>query len=103
VLSPDEPHNDFIRILHAYGIVGLALYVSILGQFFRKAISMLRDPEVFPRCLARIVLLALVSVVLLSITTEPMRYPSAVWYLFALASALYCVERPKRLTEAMGV
>jgi hypothetical protein len=103
VLSSDEPHNDFIRILHAYGMVGLALYLSILGQFYRKAVSMLRDPEVFPRSLARIVLLALVSVVLLSVTTEPMRYPSAVWYLFALSSGLYCVERPREpLSEAAG-
>jgi hypothetical protein len=34
---------------------------------------------------------ALIAIVILSITTEPMRYPTAVWYLFAVGSAMFCV------------
>ena len=102
-IDANEPHSDYIRILHAYGLVGFGLYVSMLFQFFRKAIRRLGDPDAFPRAVARIVLVVLVAVVLLSITTEPMRYPSAVWYLFALVSALYCVERPSEpVREAAG-
>jgi O-antigen ligase len=92
VLSPNEPHNDYIRILHAYGIVGLVLYLSILAQFFRRAIHHLRSPDGFARSLAQIMLPILAAVLLLSLTTEPMRYPTAVWYLFALGSALFTVE-----------
>jgi O-antigen ligase len=32
----NEPHNDFIRILHAYGIVGIILYLAFFGDFCRS-------------------------------------------------------------------
>jgi hypothetical protein len=92
ILSPDEAHDDFIRILHAYGVLGLVLYVSILVQFIRKAIRGLRSDYPFARSVAMVMLPVLVAVILLSITTEPSRYPSGVWYLFALGSALFCVQ-----------
>jgi O-antigen ligase len=92
ILSPNEPHNDYIRILHAYGLVGLVLYLSILTQFFRRAIHHLHSADRFARSLARVVLPVLAAVLVLSLTTEPMRYPTAVWYLFALGSALFTVE-----------
>src|SRR5690349_2237301 len=40
VLSPNEPHNDFIRILHAYGAVGLIFYFSVLTLLFRRALQL---------------------------------------------------------------
>ncbi len=96
VLSPNEPHNDYIRILHAYGLLGLVLYVSILIQFFRRAIHHLHCPDSFGRSLAQVMLPILAAVLLLSLTTEPMRYPTAVWYLFALGSALFTVQVKSR-------
>lgn len=96
VLSPNEPHNEFIRILHAYGILGLVLYLSVLAVLFRRSLLLLRSSDEFGRTLGKIVLAALASVMLLSMTAEPMRYPTAVWYLFALGSALFCVETKAR-------
>jgi O-antigen ligase len=99
VLSPNEPHNDFIRILHAYGIVGLLLYISILALFLRRALQLLKSCDSFPRTLALVTLPALIAVVILSITTEPMRYPTAVWYLFAVGSAMFCMGTNARTTQ----
>ncbi len=99
LLSPNEPHNDYVRIIHAYGLLGLVLYLSILTQFFRRAIYHINSPDPFARSLARVLLPALVAIVLLSLTTEPMRYPTAVWYLFALASALFTIETEKNLSR----
>jgi O-antigen ligase len=93
VLDADEPHNDFIRILHAYGLVGLLLYLSILVLFVRRTFFVLRSNDPFARNLGRITLLALTAFLALSMTTEPTRYPTGVWYLFALGSALFWVGR----------
>lgn len=98
-LSPNEPHNDYIRILHAYGLLGLVLYLSILTQFFQRAIHHINSPDRHARSLARVLLPVLVAIGLLSITTEPMRYPTAVWYLFALGSALFTVETKMNLSR----
>ena len=87
-----EPHNDYIRILHAYGLVGLLLYLSVLSLFLRRTIQLLRSPEEFPRTLARIMLLSLIAIFIQSMMMEPMRYPTGVWYLFAMGSALFCVR-----------
>jgi len=103
-LSPDEPHNDYIRILHAYGLVGLLLYLSILVAFWRRTLQLLRSTNVFARDLARIMLPALVGVMILSVTTEPMRYPTEVWYLFGLGAALFYVRvKTERLSQNSGV
>ncbi|HKV25372.1 MAG TPA: O-antigen ligase family protein [Candidatus Acidoferrum sp.] len=87
-----EPHNDYIRILHAYGAVGLLLYLSVLALFLKKTFQFLGSREEFPRMLAQIMLLALIAMLIQSMLTEPMRYPTGVWYLFAIGSALFCVE-----------
>ena len=87
-----EPHNDYIRILHAYGAVGLAVYLSTLAIFLSRTLQMLRSTAEFPRMLARILLLALLAVFIQSMMMEPMRYPTGVWYLFAIASALFSVN-----------
>jgi O-antigen ligase len=102
VLSPNEPHNDFIRILHAYGAVGLILYLSILALFFRRALQLRDSEQEIERALAGVVLASLLAIVLLSITAEPMRYPTAIWYLFALGSAMFCVRTSKHLPFQQG-
>jgi O-antigen ligase len=94
-----EPHNDYIRILHAYGIVGLLLYLSTLALFLKRSIRLLRSAEEFPRRLAQIMLLAIVAILIQSVVMEPMRYPTGVWYLFAIGSALFCVKAGPARTE----
>jgi len=92
--SSVEPHNDFIRILHAYGLIGITLYVSILIRFCIDSFQLRRTNSRFSQDLGNVMVVAVVSFVLLSITTEPMRYPTAAWYLFALGSAV-AVRRAK--------
>ena len=86
--SSNEPHNDFIRILHAYGLIGLGLYLVILFSFFWKSLRLRRLQDHFSHHLGNLMIVVLTSIVLLSITTEPMRYPTGVWYLFALGSVV---------------
>jgi O-antigen ligase len=87
-----EPHNDYIRILHAYGAVGLLLYLSTLALFFRRTLQLIKSSCEFPRTLGRIMLLALLAILIQSTMMEPMRFPTGVWYLFAIGSALFCVR-----------
>ncbi len=92
----DEPHNDFIRILHAYGVLGLGFYLSILWRLVGLARKLRRLPDLFSQVLGTIALTVVPSIVLLSITDEPMRFPTAAWYLFALASTVEVRYRTTR-------
>src|SRR5262249_24929264 len=38
VYADNEPHNDFLRFLHAYGIAGLLLYIWLLSVFLREGL-----------------------------------------------------------------
>lgn len=84
----NEPHSDIIRVLHAYGIVGLALYGWVLVSLFRESVFLWREGGAFERGVARVTIVCLTSVIVLSVTTEPLRYPSGVWYVFALGSVV---------------
>lgn len=97
-LSSNEPHNDFIRILHAYGFVGLGLYLVLLLSFFRQSFRLRRARDFFSRRLGSLMIVVLTGIILLSITTEPTRYPTGAWYLFALGSVV--MRRYSRLREA---
>ncbi len=88
VWSSDEPHNDYVRLLHAYGIIGLLLYLMILVRIARLALILRRNGSEFQRNLGAVVLVVIPSILLFSMTTEPMRYPTSTWYLFALASVV---------------
>lgn len=99
--SSNEPHNDFIRILHAYGFVGLGIYLAILFSFFRQSLCLRRAKDHFLHRLGTLMLVLLTNIVLLSITTEPMRYPTGVWYLFALGSVVSVQYRRLRQARHM--
>jgi O-antigen ligase len=91
--SSNEPHNDFLRILHAYGFLGLGLYFTILVSGFRRSLRLWRAHDGFVRQVGTLGLVALVGVILLSFTTEPLRYPAGAWYLFAFGSVVASVCR----------
>ena len=94
----DEPHNDFIRVLHAYGLIGLTLYLALMWTFFRNSVALRATSDPFSRNIGTIMILALFAVFLLSITGEPLRYPTGVWYLFtlgAIVSRQYRLNRPR--------
>lgn len=86
IVAVNEPHNDFIRLLHAYGIVGLLLYIAILWNFFRDSRALRKSGDGFSQDVGNVLFVALTAVLLLSITAEPMRYPTGIWYLFVLGS-----------------
>ncbi len=98
--TSNEPHNDFIRILHAYGLIGLGLYVAILGRIYRLSKWLRRTGEPFSQGMGTLGVSLLPSIILLSITGEPMRYPAAVWYLFTVASILEVRARAVAATVA---
>jgi len=91
-LWANEPHNDFVRFLYTYGLLGLGTYVTILMNFLWSSLLLRRSSEFYPRQLGNVMLLVLLGVFLMSLTTEPMRYPSPVWYLFAFG-AIVLVQR----------
>jgi O-antigen ligase len=86
IVAVNEPHNDFIRLLHAYGILGLLLYLAILWNFFRDSWALRKSVDGFSQNVGNVLFVALTAVLLLSITAEPMRYPTGIWYLFVLGS-----------------
>lgn len=88
-VSSNEPHNDFIRVLHAYGAIGLALYLYVLIRFVRQGLVLRKHDQAFDSAIGNLMLLVVGAIALISITTEPLRYPSASWYLFALASLVH--------------
>ena len=93
-----EPHNDFIRVLHAYGLVGLTLYLALMWTFLMNAIALRSSSDAFSRNIGTIMISALFAVFMLSITGEPLRYPTGVWYLFALGAIVsrqYRLSRPR--------
>ena len=67
------------------------LYLLVLGGFLAIVRRLRRCARgSFDRDVGTLLLIVLLATVLMSVTTEPMRYPT-VWYFFALASV--CVLR----------
>ncbi|HEY1802696.1 MAG TPA: hypothetical protein VGG46_17345, partial [Terriglobales bacterium] len=78
---------------HDYGILGILIYCAILMQLSVKAWK-LRNRGPFLQGISRVFLLSLTGMLIFSFTGEPMRYPSAVWYLFSFGSVIcYCEAR----------
>jgi O-antigen ligase len=100
--AENEPHNDFLRVLHAYGLIGLFLYLSILAAFFRTAIRLQTSTHPFRIAVGRIFFCSLAGIFLLSLTTEPMRYPTGIWYLFALGSVAMFLEADLKVISGNG-
>ncbi|HEU5408279.1 MAG TPA: hypothetical protein VFU48_10965, partial [Nitrospira sp.] len=88
-----EPHNDYIRILHSYGAVGLLSYLFVLALLIRKALHLLSLEDEFASSLGGITLLILSAVLVESSVDEVLFYPAGAWYLFAIGSAMFCVPR----------
>jgi len=100
--AENEPHNDFLRILHAYGLAGLLLYLGLLFVFLREGLRLRGSGVPFQRRTGGILVSSLAGIVLLSLTTEPMRYPTGIWYLFVFASVVM-FRAPGLKTAAVGI
>jgi hypothetical protein len=94
-MGENDPHNDFVRLLHDYGAIGVIAYFVVLWRLVARA-RRFKGSSPFLDAIARMFLVSLVAMLILSFTHEPMRYPSAVWYLFSLASILCYFDTPMR-------
>jgi len=96
----DEPHNDFLRILVSYGLSGLFIYLIILGHFLLNGLKLLKSKIAFEVNVGIILIISTLSVIILSLTGEPTRYPSCSWYLFTLGSiAVFLVNNARTGTN----
>lgn len=87
-LGWNEPHNDYIRILYSHGAIGLVMYVIILGRMFMNGVRLRMSAVPFEKRLGTLGIVVVFSLSVLSLTTEPLRYPTASWYLFAIGAAV---------------
>jgi len=94
--TSDEAHTDFLRIPYVYGVAGFVLYAAIVLLFLRAAISLYRSRKEPYRTLGAAVLPILAAVLILSITSEPMRYPTPAWYFFSLGALVMTKDRERR-------
>ena len=90
-MGENDPHNDFVRLLHDYGILGMLLYISLLARLTVTGWKALGGGP-FPNAVARMFLVSLVAVLILSFTGEPTRYPSAILYLLSLGSLMFVLR-----------
>ncbi|MFP4473826.1 MAG: O-antigen ligase family protein [Candidatus Omnitrophota bacterium] len=79
----DEPHSDWIRLLISYGAVGIVLYVSFLASMGMRFFSFFVYNQKGMRYEGLIGLTLIMTLVLYSVTMEPLRYSSFTW-LFGL-------------------
>jgi O-antigen ligase len=86
MLESNEPHNDFLRLLHAYGLLGGGVYVWMVVRYLRRAWWLLRSSEFFSRQVGIMILAIVPPLFLMSSISEPLRFPSFAWYWFALLS-----------------
>ncbi|WP_217640777.1 O-antigen ligase family protein [Blastococcus tunisiensis] len=85
-LVSEEPHNDFLRVLVTYGIAGLTCYLLLLGSITLSSWRLVRHGSGEAALIGRAVVLVVLAVVVLSLTAEPLRYPSGTWLLLALGT-----------------
>jgi hypothetical protein len=94
--TSDEPHTDVIRFLYTYGAIGLTLYLGILIGFTRRAIRLYRSGLEPFRTIGAFAILLFFAVILLTATSEPMRYPTSAWYFFAFGALVVTQDRRYR-------
>lgn len=95
-----EPHSDWLRIMFNYGYFGLFLYMLFLSSifllFFSKFFKVKRKFKISSEALLGLILVS--TVVLYSITMEPLRYSSFSWGCALVLGYVYMViARPKKV------
>lgn len=86
-----EPHSDWLRVLFNYGYSGFILYVSFLLSaafvFFTKFLQIKRESRINSEALLGLILV--LTIILYSITMEPLRYSSFGWICAFVLGYLY--------------
>jgi len=95
-----DPHSDWLRIAFNYGYFGLIAYISFLFSifliFFTKLLKIKRKFRVQSETLIGLILV--LTIVLYSITMEPLRYSSFSWgCALVLGYAYMIILSPKKV------
>ncbi len=90
--SDVNPENDYLRVLWDNGIIGFAVYVTLLcltGYLLLKAFSRMRDPVVLAA------ILVLVMYLLNSIGSYPMLYPAFQWFMWGIIGFVFSKNKSR--------
>ena len=89
--SDVNPENDYLRVLWDNGIIGFAVYITLLcltGYILLKKFSRKRDPIVLAA------ILALIMYLLNSIGSYPMLYPAFQWFMWGMIGFVFSKNKP---------
>ena len=95
-----EPHSDWLRIIFNYGYFGFSIYLLFLFHiflvFFSKFLKTKREYKIYTKSLIGLILLF--SIVLYSITMEPLRYSNFSWGASIVLGFVYMtIIKPKKV------
>ncbi len=85
--SLGNPHNDFIRILMDYGLIGLMLYVSLLTAIFLKLLKNIlpgSDKSFLTKRLIFITFLSHIAFIIISFALTPSLWTDYQWFHWGL-------------------
>ncbi|MFC2091745.1 hypothetical protein ACFLTD_03130 [Elusimicrobiota bacterium] len=90
----NDPHSDWLRILFEYGYMGLSLYVAFLSSVFlvllRKFLRLRVDILAGSKELFGLILV--LTIILYSVTMEPLRFSSFSWGCAIILGYIYKTE-----------
>jgi len=83
----NEPHSDFIRVLHQYGIIGFSIFLFIIFIMIKRSLIFRNYAHtIHDKMIGDMGIIIGISLLLYSITIEPTRYPSFWWYYSVIIS-----------------
>ena len=100
--SMAHPHNDYLRVLHDYGVAGLSLWLLAWGRMLWRLWAMARYSErrrLPDTQLQFSAFLAALAMCLMMITDNPMTYVFAMAPLGVLVGAAFGSASPARYTQ----
>ena len=93
-------HMEYAEILHKFGVVGLGLFLLLLGSAFWRSFRLAAGGRGFPSAMGFITLLALMNTAVFSLTSGYfLREPAVVYLLFFLVILKKFPPRPARHAE----
>lgn len=100
-----EPHNDLLRLTVSFGLVGLLLFVAFLLSVWRWSVRLRHTRNHHSEIAAQVLSLLVLATIILSLSTEPSRYPSGLWSIVILGSTahIWMMPVPIQTSQKAGV
>jgi len=100
-----QPHNDYLRLLHDYGVVGFAIWLfflfSVLGKLFRMARMRRGEKNMSASARYRIAcFLSYLSLLLTMLTDNSLIYPHFIFPIAILSGSSLGISSTNRLTPS---